>query len=226
MKSYLNRSINDDTIVPFIVQYLLKENVKVVADAVIHEYTDWSDPDDPKKVRNSVIDLLTDYAFLVPAVKTLNSHIAFNSGSNTFMYQFSEIQFFYQNYSWLPGAAHGMELPYVFGFPQSMKIPFAFESVPAKDIRLSKLIMNLWTYFAKNGNPNSPTKFNNLNPVSWPKYGENHTYLNISTNMTEPVKRNIAPSRISFWLEVLPELLKTIQKVTSVLPHVPVIVVG
>ncbi|KAK3584656.1 hypothetical protein CHS0354_001233 [Potamilus streckersoni] len=232
MKYFLNRSINDgiprtfftDTIVPFIVDYLFKENVTVFTEAIIHEYTDWSDPDDPKKIRSSVLDLLTDYAFLVPAVKTLNSHIAFNTGSNTFMYQFSEKPFYYQEYTWLPGAAHSVELPYVFGFPKSMKIPLGI--VPAKDIRLSKLMMSLWTKFAKTGNPNSPIELNDVIPVSWPKYDKNHMYLDLSTNMTAPVKRNIAPSRISLWLEVLPEILKTIHKAPSELPHVPVIVVG
>ncbi|KAL3848148.1 hypothetical protein ACJMK2_019025 [Sinanodonta woodiana] len=234
MKLYLNRSINDgiprtffkERIVPFVVDYLLKENVTVFAEAIIHEYTDWLDPYDPHKVRSSVLDLLTDCVFLVPAVKTLNIHSAYNTDSNTFMYQFSELQFFYQNYSWMEGAAHGMELPYVFGFPESMKIPFAYEGVPAKDIRLSKLMMNLWTNFAKSGNPSSPIAFDNLNLVSWPKYGKNHTYLDLSTNMISPVKINIAPSRMSFWLEVVPEILNTFHKVTTVLPHVPAIVVG
>ncbi|KAL3848147.1 hypothetical protein ACJMK2_019024 [Sinanodonta woodiana] len=220
MKYYLNTK----RIVPVIVDYLLKENVTVFAEAIIHEYTDWSDPYDPKKIRSSVFDLLTDYAFLVPAVKTLNSHIAFNTESNTFLYQFSEKPFYYQEYPWLAGAAHAVELPYVFGFPQGMKIPIG--NVPDKDMRLSKLIMRLWTNFAKSGNPNLPIALNNLSPISWPKYGENQTYLDLSTNMTSPVKRNIAPSRISFWLEVLPEILKGVYKPVSELPHVPVIVVG
>ncbi|KAL3848149.1 hypothetical protein ACJMK2_019026 [Sinanodonta woodiana] len=232
MKYYLNTSINDgiprtfftETIVPAIVDYLLKENVTVFAEAIIHEYTDWSDPYDPKKIRSSVVDLITDYDILVPAVKTLNSHIAFNTESNTFLYQFSEKPFYYQEYPWLPGAAHAVELPYVFGFPQSMKIPIG--NVPDKDMRLSKLIMSLWTNFAKSGNPNSPIELKNLSRVSWPKYSENKMYLDLSTNMTSSVKRNIAPSRISLWLEVLPEILKSIHKPASELPHVPVIVVG
>ncbi|KAL3848151.1 hypothetical protein ACJMK2_019028 [Sinanodonta woodiana] len=234
MKYYLNRSINDgmprtfftERIVPEIVDYLFKENVTVFAEAINHEYTDWSDPYDPAKIRSSAVDLVTDYAILVPAVKTLNSHIVFNTESNTFLYQFSEKPFFYQQYTWLPGAAHAVELPYVFGFPESMKILFGYESVPTKDIKLSKLTMRLWTNFAKSGNPNSPTELNNLSPISWPKYGENKMYLDLSTNITSPVKRNIAPSRISLWLEVLPEILKTIHKPASELPHVPVIVVG
>ena len=56
-------------------------------------------------------------------------------------------------------------------------------------------------------NPNGPNSI----PASWPKYDMmSQQYLDISSQITEEsVKQRIAARRMEFWLNLLPELLKS-----------------
>ncbi|XP_067946461.1 acetylcholinesterase-like [Watersipora subatra] len=83
-------------------------------------------------------------------------------------------------------ASHGEELPFVFGFMDSLKViweeyfgpglteeaavyfPF-FNSTTAEDKPLSNAMMTMWTNFARTGNPNKPMSLP-ANVSEWPEF--------------------------------------------------------
>ena len=70
-------------------------------------------------------------------------------------------------------------------------------------LSFNKLNSNLFSY----RNPNGPNSI----PASWPKYDMmSQQYLDISSQITPgSVKQRIAARRMEFWLNLLPELLKS-----------------
>lgn len=66
----------------------------------------------------------------------------------------------------VPGAAHGDEVPYVFGtFPGRIRNVTASQ-IKKEDWKISSMMVNYWTNFAKTGNPNG------MNLYKWKPYGK------------------------------------------------------
>ena len=121
----------------------------------VHEYTDWSDPENTITVRDAMIDLYTDLGFLVPAIQTAKKHADNTLNRNTYLYKYSHK---IDNLPplWIDGALHTWELGYVFGLPASILVAAGIPGelvafIPVKDINFSRAVMKYWTNFAKTG---------------------------------------------------------------------------
>ncbi len=79
----------------------------------------------------------------------------------------------------LLGAAHAMEIPYVFGnFPNSAKAIFPESLTPGRD-RLSHSMMSYWSEFAYSGNPGAGRDGSELPWTTWQNGAADQTRLMI-----------------------------------------------
>ena len=156
------RSVYENTIIP---KRLTKffSNVdhvhEAVKEAAIFEYTDWSNPDDTMLRNFMLSNFETDQNMVAPMVATGQSHSEGQRG-RTYLFKFSlqMAKHLIPVPSWLDGpqqANHGDDIAYVFGYSDIM-IQGMFKSrggynVTGEDIRRSKVIMTLWSNFAKSG---------------------------------------------------------------------------
>ena len=99
-------------------------------------------------------EILNEFCFRLPAIKTAESHIAAGGDGNTYMYLFGrgnpEKPLF--------GAGHGVELPYVFNNTTAY-----VSGGGTVDPVLADKISSMWINFAKTGNPG-------IEGFEWPEY--------------------------------------------------------
>ena len=118
-------------------------------EAIIYEYTDWSNVSDPYATRKQFIDLGTDSMFKAPAVLSASAFI--NHAASTFFCQLeiapkripfigSEVKPFY-------GIFHGADVFYTFGYPLVAPKDLTTDI----EIKFTKDFITLWTNFAKTG---------------------------------------------------------------------------
>ena len=106
-------------------------------------------------------DLKSDYQSLAwrsNAVDTPADAIVNGGYSNVYAYRFDwdeQPSILGMDFSFLLGAGHGLEIPFVMGdfdFGRQTRF-FSLRKMSMKEIKLSKLIMQYWTHFAKDGYP-------------------------------------------------------------------------
>lgn len=124
--------------------------------SVLHQYTDWTEPYDKVRVRKNMIDLASDIYFIVPAIQVANSHSEITKTKSTYFYEFDYRTHLAKEPAWITGASHAMEIPFVLGFPNSLKVVLdvpadAPVDIPEHEIKLAREMMTLWTTFAKTG---------------------------------------------------------------------------
>lgn len=204
----------EDYYIPSSLRTVYEGVSNVTIKSVIHQYTDWSKPDDPEITRDKMIDLASDISFFIPAVKASMKHSNNDTKTNSYFYVFDHKPSFIPEPNWLEGATHTMEVAYIFGLHKSMERKLIDDlnaidplNVTADDIGLSNLLMTMWSNFAKSGNPNLP-----INPgtIYWPPYDNDaQRYIELSMEMTsESVKDHLAAPRVAFWNELFPVLRK------------------
>ena len=120
----------------------------------IAEYTNWENPDDPKRLREQVVDLFGDISFNNPAIEMSRLHF---NGSNVESYVYNFIpkvdKPLLPSTKWAKFANHGDELGPVFGYNFDTEALFNIsEYTPPKwELDLSERMMKYWTNFAKTG---------------------------------------------------------------------------
>ena len=124
--------------------------------------------DTTENLLQRLIDFASDMAFLCPS-KVLAEEIAkYDSRKPIFNYRFNYKSSAQKDLLWA-GVSHNSELPFVFGLP--LKKPLLYNGV---DIEISKLMMRVWSSFAKTGN------MLDINGLSWPRYdNEMQAYIDI-----------------------------------------------
>ena len=127
--------------------------------ATVFEYTNWTDPDDYMSRNIQLVDLITDSSMFVPMVAMARLHTR-GPFHSTYIYKFSTAPSTHvaEVPVWLEdptNANHADDLPFVFGFPYQMMDLFSTDkrrlNYTEKDIKAAKVIMALWTNFAKTG---------------------------------------------------------------------------
>uniref|UniRef100_UPI00358FA608 neuroligin-4, X-linked-like isoform X2 n=1 Tax=Myxine glutinosa TaxID=7769 RepID=UPI00358FA608 len=174
-------------------------------------YTDWADRDNVETRRKTLVALFTDHQWVAPAVATADLHAQY--GSPTYFYAFYHHCQSEMKPAWAD-AAHGDEVPYVFGAPlvgPSELFPCNFSKT---DVMLSAVVMTYWSNFAKTGDPNQPvpqdtkfihTKPNRFEEVAWTKYNpKDQDYLHIG--LKPRVREHYRATKVAFWLELVPHL--------------------
>ncbi|XP_032879251.1 neuroligin-4, X-linked isoform X1 [Amblyraja radiata] len=182
----------------------LRETIKFM-------YTDWADKENPETRRKTLVALFTDHQWVAPAVATADLHAQY--GSPTYFYAF----YHHCQSDMKPGwsdAAHGDEVPYVFGVPMIGPTELFPCNFSKNDVMLSAVVMTYWTNFAKTGDPNQPvpqdtkfihTKPNRFEEVAWSKYNpKDQLYLHIG--LKPRVREHYRATKVAFWLELVPHL--------------------
>ncbi|XP_074412303.1 bile salt-activated lipase [Zonotrichia albicollis] len=166
------------------------------ANATYNIYTQsWGDKPEQEVVKKTVVDLTTDYIFLIPTQVALDLHLQNAKSGKTYSYVFSEPSRMPVYPRWV-GADHADDLQYVFGKPFATPLGYW-----PKHRTLSKAMIAYWTNFARSGDPNVG---HSDVPVSWPAYTDKSKYyLDINHKMTkDSVKQNLRSRFVTFWNSV------------------------
>ncbi|KAM6984452.1 neuroligin-2b isoform 2-T2 [Tautogolabrus adspersus] len=199
---------------------ILRETIKFM-------YTDWADRDNTDMRRKTLLALFTDHQWVAPAVATAKLHAEFQSP--VFFYTFHHHCQTEARPEWAD-AAHGDEIPYVFGIPMVGATDLFPCNFSKNDVMLSAVVMTYWTNFAKTGDPNLPvpqdttfihTKPNRFEEVIWTKFSsKDKQYLHIG--LKPRVRDNYRANKVAFWLELVPHLhslhKEIISSITTRLP--------
>ncbi|XP_029165265.1 esterase B1-like [Nylanderia fulva] len=131
-------------------------------------------------------DFLGDKLFLRGIMRTADIQMNSNNSEKTYLYQFS-----YESPTSLmrkiinielPGVSHGEELYYLF-YPEIIKeLGLSLPASDSEDYKMMNCLTQMWTDFAKTGNP-TPA-ITDLTPIKWTplKHGGNvFDYLNIDS---------------------------------------------
>ncbi|XP_066506593.1 neuroligin-2b [Hoplias malabaricus] len=200
---------------------ILRETIKFM-------YTDWADRDNGDMRRKTLLALFTDHQWVAPAVATAKLHAEFQSP--VYFYTFHHHCQTEARPEWAD-AAHGDEIPYVFGVPMVGATDLFPCNFSKNDVMLSAVVMTYWTNFAKTGDPNNPvpqdtkfihTKPNRFEEVTWTKFSsKDKQYLHIG--LKPRVRDNYRANKVAFWLELVPHLHtigEGIGSITTKLPSV------
>ncbi|XP_038206794.1 venom carboxylesterase-6-like [Zerene cesonia] len=155
----------------------------------------------PVDIRNidSLIDLFTDIMFLRPALDTIRLQAKTNRTSPTYLYRFAfdgALGLFKRMLGIShPGACHGDEMGYLFYFS---RLNYRLDD-ESPELAVSKKMVQMWTNFAKTGNPTPPIDYESIVDFKWlPVNDTQHiNYLDITGNFT--MKKDPEPKRVSFW---------------------------
>lgn len=111
--------------------------------AIIFEYTDWMNPDDPIKNRDALDKLVGDRQFTCNVNEF--AHAYARAGNDVYMYFFKHRSSRSLWPSW-SGVLHGDEINFIFGEPLD-----PIKRYRREEIDLSKRMMKYWANFAKTG---------------------------------------------------------------------------
>ncbi|RLW00545.1 hypothetical protein DV515_00008781 [Chloebia gouldiae] len=166
------------------------------ANATYNIYTqNWGDKPGQEVVKKTVVELITDYIFLIPTQLALDLHVQNAKSGKTYSYVFSEPSRMPVYPGWV-GADHADDLQYVFGKPFATPVGYW-----PKHRTVSEAMIAYWTNFARTGDPNQG--YSDV-PVSWPAYTNNGKYyLNINHKMNkDSVKQDLRSQFVTFWNSV------------------------
>ncbi|XP_013183727.2 carboxylic ester hydrolase [Amyelois transitella] len=155
----------------------------------------------PVDARNidSLIDLFTDVMFLRPILETVRLQAETNRRSPTYVYRFAfdgALGLFKRMLGIThPGACHGDEMGYLFYFS---RLNYRLDD-DSPELAVSQRMVQLWTNFAKTGNPTPPVDYESVVDFKWPPVNDTSSidYLNINGNFT--VKKDPESKRVKFW---------------------------
>ncbi|XP_058036468.1 neuroligin-2 [Ahaetulla prasina] len=208
----ISASYFDFTISNFVDNlYGYPEGKDILRETIKFMYTDWADRDNGEMRRKTLLALFTDHQWVAPAVATAKLHAEYQSP--VYFYTFYHHCQTDTRPEWAD-AAHGDEIPYVFGVPMIGATDLFPCNFSKNDVMLSAVVMTYWTNFAKTGDPNQPvpqdtkfihTKPNRFEEVVWTKFNtKDKQYLHIG--LKPRVRDNYRANKVAFWLELVPHL--------------------
>ncbi|XP_053115466.1 acetylcholinesterase [Hemicordylus capensis] len=167
----------------------------IAAEAVVLQYTDWQDENNPEKNREAMDDIVGDHNVICP-VMHFATHYA-ERGNKVYAYFFDHRA---SNLIWPPwmGVPHGYEIEFVFGLPLNRSLNYTKE-----EEALSRRMMRYWANFARTGNPTEPTE----RETPWPRYtAAEQQYVRLNTQPLS-TDRSLRTQICAFWNRFLPKLL-------------------
>ena len=129
---------------------------EVIKNLVVHEYTDWTDPENIEMIRHNLVDIYSELMFSIPMLKTVRRHVSVSEKSKTtYMYQFAikPSANFLPTPSWISRANHADDLEYIF-FDETAGV---MTLLPGKDgyspqkweSEVAEYMVTMWINFAK-----------------------------------------------------------------------------
>lgn len=175
------------------------ERKPLLVDAVLFQYTHWpGNSNNASKIRQSLIDALTDYFVVAPT----HASLAFQSRySSTWLYEFRHRSQHSPKQDW-EGVAHGDITAYAFGVPLlNLSLPHPYTD---EDRNISDFMVTVYTNFVKTGVTTSKPVYG----VNWKEFQPNdQAYLRIEAN--PHMAKDFEPLKVAFWNDYLPELSKS-----------------
>ncbi|XP_037925135.1 acetylcholinesterase-like [Hermetia illucens] len=178
--------------------------------AIVFEYTDWVDPENPHSNRDALDKMVGDYHFTCNVNEFAYRYA--KDGNNVYMYLYTHRS---RSNPWphWTGVMHGDEINYVFGEPLNPTLGYTEEE---KDF--SRRIMRYWSNFAKYGNPN-PAPSNRF--PEWPKHtAHSRHYMELGLNSSS-VGKGPRLRQCAFWKEYLPQLVLSTTMTTTASTQTP-----
>ena len=137
-----------DRIVKSFTDDYFERNVRV-KDAICKEYC--VENNETEQARQ-MVDLYTDFFFIVPTVETLSSHTFNRNNRSSYQYIFTQKSarpFGPKRPAWFVGTGHGGEIVYLFGLREFAAHDHG--TVTADDLVLSDQMVAYWSNFAETG---------------------------------------------------------------------------
>ncbi|NP_001037380.1 acetylcholinesterase type 1 precursor [Bombyx mori] len=175
----------------------------VARQAIIYEYTDWLNPEDPVKNRNALDKMVGDYHFTCGVNEF--AHRYAETGNNVYTYYYKHRS---KNNPWpsWTGVMHADEINYVFGEPLNPGKNYSPE-----EVEFSKRLMRYWANFARSGNP-SLNPNGEMTKIHWPVHTAfGREYLSLAVNSSS-VGRGLRVKQCAFWQKHLPQLMAATNK--------------
>ncbi|CAJ0940445.1 unnamed protein product [Ranitomeya imitator] len=177
-----------------LVQGLTLPKGTAALDIAYNLYTDsWGENPDHELVKKTVVDIETDYIFLVPTQEALGLHYQHAKTAKTYSYMFSHATRMPIYPSWA-GADHAEDLQYMFGKPFRNTMAYR-----PQDRDVSEAMIAYWSNFAATGDP---SKGNSKVPTPWLVYSTQYgQYLEINNKIThKSMKQDLRSSYVKFWV--------------------------
>ncbi|XP_036399721.1 carboxylesterase 5A-like [Megalops cyprinoides] len=158
-------------------------------------------------VREGYVELMSDFMFNIPAIKTANFHR--DAGVPVYLYEFqhgpSLIQ---EKRPSFVKSDHADELLFVFGgcfWNGHIKMEREDKVMCTKEEeQLCRAVMAYWANFARTGSPNG------AGLVEWPQYGEDEAYLGLG--LKQEIGHQLRKNRYIFHTQTLPEKIRELQE--------------
>ncbi|XP_072290620.1 pyrethroid hydrolase Ces2e-like [Eucyclogobius newberryi] len=178
-----------------------REPKDVALNLIIDEFTGKSE--DPKILRRTFTDVLGDFVFNIPALKTIKAHT--DAGAPVYVYEYNfSPRMLKKLRADFVGADHGDDLFAVFGLCLTTTQVKLSEECTKEEINFSLSVMKYWANFARTGSPNGDGL------VHWPQYGEEENYLFIDTEQV--VRQGLRKEHFVFLTQTLPKMLQELEK--------------
>ncbi|PNJ62616.1 LOW QUALITY PROTEIN: CES5A isoform 1 [Pongo abelii] len=150
------------------------------------------------EIRDSLLDLLGDVLFVVPALITARYHR--DAGAPVYFYEFRHRpQCFEDTKPAFVKADHADEVRFVFGGAFLKGDIVMFEGATEEEKLLSQKMMKYWATFARTRNPNGD------HLSLWPAYNLTEQYLQLDLNMN--LGQRLKEPRVEFWTSTIPLIL-------------------
>ncbi|XP_026791834.2 acetylcholinesterase [Pangasianodon hypophthalmus] len=197
-------------------------------EAVILQYTDWMDEDNPLKNREAMEDIVGDHNVICPLQHFARSYAQYssnpaqtgttgqgnfgwaNSGpaSNSGHAQVAVYLYLFDhrasNLAWPEwmGVIHGYEIEFVFGLPLEKRLNYTVE-----EEKLSRRMMRYWANFARTGNPNINIDGSIESRRRWPLFtATEQKHVGLNTDAMK-VHKGLKTQLCALWNRFLPRLL-------------------
>ncbi|KAE8582583.1 hypothetical protein XENTR_v10020177 [Xenopus tropicalis] len=154
----------------------------------------WGTNPSQEDMKRTVVEVETDYIFLVATQEALALHYQNAKGAKTYSYMFSHPSRMPVYPSWM-GADHAEDLQFMFGKPFST--PLAYRP---RDRDVAQYMIAYWTNFAATGDP---SKGESSIPTPWLAYStENGQYLEINHKINyQSMKQSLRSPYVRFWAQ-------------------------
>eukprot|EP00794_Sanderia_malayensis_P000226 gene220-841_t len=171
------------------------KNAKLVESAAMFEYSKYAVANSALDWYYSTSDFLGDVMFVKDSKELPKSIV--RDRKKAFLYEFVYLPESLRNPLWK--VSHGLDIIFIFGAPFSTgpvsMASYFVSNYTEQDKTLARTMMEMWTNFAKTGNPGR----------NWPEYtASEKKYMEIGANLT--VKKSYMTKRDAFWHEFVPTI--------------------
>lgn len=131
-----------------LVERVFRHHRQTIFEILLHQYRNWERPSDPRSNLVSLVDLIGDALYAVPALEMALYHSAATKGTTTFVYCFNYSQSDVTGHSY-PG--HGSDLVYLFGGPISDGIDPFHGAYTRSEKAFSEVLLQYFIHFIRTG---------------------------------------------------------------------------